>query len=41
MKAFKKKSIASEDDLKDFIVELDRQFDERFKEFKKKNKDKQ
>ncbi|KAL4496242.1 hypothetical protein ABPG72_012979 [Tetrahymena utriculariae] len=39
IKNFKKKSIASEEELKEFYEQLDRQFAEKFRDFKKKNKE--
>jgi hypothetical protein len=37
MLLFKKKSIASEEDLKEYYEQLDGEFSEKFKEFKQKN----
>lgn len=39
MREFKKKSIASEEETKEFTEELDKEFSEKFKEFKKRNKE--
>lgn len=40
VKAFKKKSIASEEELKEFYEQLDKEFADKFKDFKKLNKEK-